>query len=157
MNHTSRPQVWSEPNPDFRRRRLQLDTVNCSAELKEDEAEGDEPDMEEGVWALLSQSPYSELYLAVRAITPLLVFLLLVFKFALKESLPRASFGSVATTTDGATWELTAPAVHIGYRWIDLCVCAGRRARAWCTGVIIAATTLRHGGRILTAPHARCR
>jgi len=28
---------------------------------------------------------YAELYLAVRATTPLLVFLLLVFKFALKE------------------------------------------------------------------------
>ena len=75
------------------RRELDLDVLNCSAELVEEEAEGLEPDAEEGLWALVSISPFAELYLAVRAITPLLAFLLLVFKFALKEPLPLATFG----------------------------------------------------------------
>ena len=84
---------YYHPQHARQRRGLDLDVINCSAELIEEEAEGMEPDADEGLWALTTVSPYAELYLAVRAITPLLVFLLLVFKFALKEPLPRASFG----------------------------------------------------------------
>jgi len=77
------------------RRVLQGGSLECLAPEGTADA-GAWGDAESGFWALVSESPYAELYLTVRAITPLLALLLLIFRFALREALPRVSFGPVS-------------------------------------------------------------
>eukprot|EP00041_Stephanoeca_diplocostata_P033442 m.1105455 g.1105455 ORF g.1105455 m.1105455 type:complete len:802 (-) comp24339_c0_seq4:3596-6001(-) len=89
-------------------------SVNATSLNTDADAEELDPSLENEV-GILDETPWLELYLAVRAISPLVGFLLIVFRCILNENFPRVSIGP-----EPYQWKNQSPFYGVGVCFVGL-------------------------------------